>query len=373
MILRSAGKSKKNVISHVSSLRRISATPKDERERPFTMFPGVGEPSFRHWVEEICTRVMGNLILSVLSVLVVVGAACGHKKPATIMVITPTGGLEYWERFDRAVKASARASGIEIEVAAPQSVTDYTEQAQMVENAIARHVQGIIVSPAHQLVLASVLQKAVQAHIPVVIVGNPVALSSRDFAAFIGWDEQEAGRLAARRFIAMLSGRGEVGVVGVSPTVEGSSLIEKAFADEIARAPRVKLVAVKYGLSDWARGRQAVLDLIAEHPDVKGIFTTDEFSTHAAAYTFDSHGNKRPLLIGVSDEMNELEGLKAGRTDALVISNPQELGTRAMQAMRVALSGSDSQSFSTQLPVSLVDAKSMGESAVVGILYQQRD
>jgi len=289
------------------------------------------------------------------------------------MVITPTGGLEYWENFDRAVKASAESAGIQTELAAPQSVTDYTEQAQMVENAIARRVQGIIVSPAHQLVLASVLQKAVQARIPLVIVGNPVALSTRDFAAFIGWDEQEAGRLAARRLIAMLGGHGEVGVVGVSPTVEGSSLIEKAFADEIARAPRVKLVAVKYGLSDWARGRQAVLDLLAEHPDIKGILTTDEFSTHAAAYTFDNRSGKRPLLIGISDEMNELEGLRTGRTDALVVSDPQELGTRAMQAMRAALSGSDSRSLTTQLPVSLIDAQNMRDNAVVSMLYRQRD
>jgi len=305
------------------------------------------------------------------ALLVSLAAGCGHKKPATIMVITPTGGLEYWEKFDRAVKNSAETAGIHTELAAPQSVTDYTEQAQMVENAIARKVQGIIVSPAHQLVLASVLQKAVQARIPVVIAGNPVALSTRDYAAFIGWDEQEAGLLAARRFIALLGGRGEVGVVGVSPTVEGSSLIEKAFADEIARAPRLKLVAVKYGLSDWARGHQAVLDLMAEHPDVKGIFTTDEFSTHAAAYTFENRAAKRPLLIGVSDEMNELEGLRTGRTDALVVSHPQELGTRAMQAMRAALSGSDSQSFSTQLPVSLVDAQSMRDNQIVSMLYRQ--
>lgn len=287
------------------------------------------------------------------------------------MVITPTGGLEYWEKFDRAVKASAQTA--QVELAAPQSVTDYTEQAQMVENAIARHVQGIIVSPAHQLVLASVLQKAVQAGIPVVIVGTPVALSSRDFAAFIGWNEEEAGRLAARRFIALLGGKGELGVVGVSPTVEGSSLIEKAFAEEIARAPRVKLVAVKYGLSDWARGHQAVLDLLAEHPHIKGIFTTDEFSTHAAAYAFESHARKRPLLIGVSDEMNELEGVRVGRSDALIVSDPQELGMRAMQAMRAALSGSDARSLSTQLPVSLIDVHSMQDNPVVKMLYQQRE
>jgi len=295
---------------------------------------------------------------------------CGQRHPPTVMVITPTGGLEYWEHFDHEVKTNAASAGIHVELAAPQSVTDYTEQAQMVEKAIAGKVQGIIVAPSHQLVLTSVLQKAVQAHIPVVIVGAPIALSSTDFAAFIGWDEAEAGRLAARRFIAQLGGKGEVGMVGVSPTVEGSSLIEKAFADEIARAPRVKLVSVKYGLSDWARGRQAVLDLVAEHPNIKGIFTTDEFSTHAAAYAFDRGTRKRPMLIGVSDELNEIKGLQVGRTDALVISDSRELGARAMQAMRAALAGSDAKVYSTQIPVRIVDKQSMSEDSIVALLIK---
>lgn len=129
-------------------------------------------------------------------------SGCAHKKPPIVMVITPTGGLEYWEKFDHSVRANADAGGIRTELAAPQAVTDYTEQAQMVENAINRQVQGIILCPAHQLVLTSVLQKAVRAQIPVVIVGTPIALSDKDFAAFIGWDEAEAGRLAARRFIS---------------------------------------------------------------------------------------------------------------------------------------------------------------------------
>jgi ribose transport system substrate-binding protein len=309
-------------------------------------------------------------LLAVLAVLLVGVAGCARKQQPTIMVITPTGGLEYWENFDHAVRASARSAGIHAELAAPQSVTDYTEQAQMVEKAISQHVQGIIVSPAHQLVLTSVLQRAVQAHIPVVIVGSPIALSPRDFAAFVGSDEAAAGRLAARRFITLLGGEGEVGVVGVSPTVEDGSLIEKAFADEIAQAPGVKLVSVKYGLSDWARSRQAVLDLLAEHPKIKGIFTTDEFSTHAAAYAFDHGTRKRPILIGVSDELNELTGLRVGRTDALVVSNPAELGMRAMQAMLTALSGGDASVYSTKLPVYLIDRVTMAENPIVDSLFK---
>jgi ribose transport system substrate-binding protein len=307
-------------------------------------------------------------MLRISAVLVVMTGSvtgCGRNDPPTIMVITSTGGLQYWEQFDDEVKENAASADIHAELAAPQSITDYTEQVRMVDNAISLRVQGIIVSPSHQLVLMSVLKKATQAHIPVVIVGSPVTLQAKDFSAFVGWDRAEAGRLAARRFIALLHGKGEVGVVGVSPTVEESSLTEKAFAEEIARVPRVKLVEVKYGLSDWARGRQEVLDLITEHPDIKGIFTTDEFSTHAASYAFDSGSRKRPILIGVSDELDELQNLQKGRTDALVISSPRELGARAMQAMHAALAGSNASAYSTQLPVHIVDKHSMTEDPIV--------
>ncbi len=306
-----------------------------------------------------------------LAILVGSACGCGHKRPLTVIVITPTGGLEYWENFDHAVKAAAEAAGILVEFAAPQSETDYTEQAQMVEDAISKHVQGIIVSPAHQLVLASSLEQAERAHIPVVVVGPPVVLSTKDFAAFVDWDETEAGRLAARRMVALLGGKGEVGMIGVSPTMERSSLIEKAFADEIARTPDVKLVSVKYGLSDWARGRQAALDLIAEYPDIKGIFTTDEFSTHAAAYAFDRGTRKRPVLIGVSEELNELTRLNAGYLDALVISNPMELGTRAMQAMQVALEGGNASAYSSQMPIYLVAKRTMPDNPIVSALLKE--
>ncbi len=293
-----------------------------------------------------------------------------HRQPATIEVIMPTGGLHYWEVFSNEIRKNATADGIQVETAAPQSVSDYTEQAQLVENAIARHVQGIIVSPSHQMVLASVLRKAELAHIPVVVVGTPIALPASDYAAFIGWDEEEAGRLAARRFLTLLGGHGEVGVIGVSPTVEGSSRIEEGFADEIARTPQLKLVGVKYGLSDWARSRQATLDLLTEHPKISGIFTTAEFSTHAAAAAFESAKQKRPALIGVSEEVDELRALHEGRIDALVISDPRELGRRAMQAMRVALSGGSTSAYSAQLPVQIVTPETMERNPIVAMLLQ---
>jgi hypothetical protein len=50
------------------------------------------------------------------------------------------------------------------------------------------------------------------------------------------------------------------------------------------------------------------------------------------------------------------------------VSDPQELGARAMQAMRAALAGSDTSTYSTQLPVTLIDKQSMGDDPTVAML-----
>lgn len=286
-------------------------------------------------------------------------AGCRAHTQPTIVVIVPTGGLDYWGLFYHEARKEATAAGMRCEIEAPQEESDHSAQVRMVEAAIGRHVQGIIVAPTHQLVLASSLQRAMQAHIPVILVGAASSLPSEDYTASVSWDAAEAGRLAARRMVAALGGHGEVAMVGVSPTVEGSSEIEKAFSDEISHAPGIRLVGVQYGLSDWARSRQVVLDLRAEHPALRGILTTDEFSTHAASYAFDKSDAKKPVLIGVSTEANEVMGLYDKRVQALVVSDAHEMAQRAMSTLNAALAGSDGGRQSSQLPVYLIDGKTI--------------
>jgi ABC-type nitrate/sulfonate/bicarbonate transport system substrate-binding protein len=73
-------------------------------------------------------------------------------------------------------------------------------------------------------------------------------------------------------------------------------------------------------------------------------------------------------LIGVSEELDELRALEQGNIDALVVSDPQELGRRAMQAMRVALSGASARSWSGQLPVQILTRASMNKNPIVALL-----
>jgi len=64
-------------------------------------------------------------------------AGCGQKRPPTIVVITPTGGLEYWEQFDHEIKSNA-ASKVQAEF--------YGHEKQY-KQAVAEYLEAIKIAP----------------------------------------------------------------------------------------------------------------------------------------------------------------------------------------------------------------------------------
>jgi ABC-type sugar transport system substrate-binding protein len=82
----------------------------------------------------------------------------------------------------------------------------------------------------------------------------------------------------------------------------------------------------------------------------------------------DTRSKKRPALIGVSEERDELEALRQNKIDALIVSDPQELATRAVQAMTAALAGRTTYGLSTQLPVQILDRQNINTNPIARML-----
>lgn len=289
----------------------------------------------------ICMRLgfFRSLIAASLVLLGLTGCGAARPHQIHIAVIALTGGEAYWVDFQHAVASKAALYGYDVSFAAPQSEMDYKTQADMVRQAIIRRVDGIIVAPQHQLVLASVLRSAHEAGIPVIVAGMTIALPSNEYAASIQLNNREMGVLAAEKVINLLHGKGTAAVIGVSPTLEVTSEREHAFEQELEQRSKIHVVATKYGLSDWARSRQATLDALEEAPPghpVTAVFTSDEFSTLGALGGLRSLKN-RPVFVGVGQEPDTINALRHGEIDGLVVSSPQQLGTAAIETMHAVL------------------------------------
>jgi ABC-type sugar transport system substrate-binding protein len=87
----------------------------------------------------------------------------------TIVVILRSTSTDMAKRMRQGVMDLTHQGGYVVAWKAPQSESDYTQQANVVREATEQHVAGIVLVPDHQLVLASSVQHAKDLGIPVVI------------------------------------------------------------------------------------------------------------------------------------------------------------------------------------------------------------
>jgi len=225
-----------------------------------------------------------------------------------------------------------------VEWRAPQSESDYTAQANLVREATDQHVAGILLVPDHQLVLAASVQHAKELGIPVVIVGAPIALATNDYDAFVGSNDSQIGLLAADQVGRLLHGKGQVGIVGVSPTLEGFNRREAVFAQRLqAQYPGIRVVGTEYGLSDWARATNAAQDLLARYPGITAIFTSDAYATMATIAVLRKQKPRHVALVGVDLETYVMDALLTGDIDGVVALDWYAQGRLSMNIMQAAL------------------------------------
>ncbi|HEY6599072.1 MAG TPA: substrate-binding domain-containing protein, partial [Pseudomonadales bacterium] len=145
----------------------------------------------------------------------VVLTACGPSEPSgagattyEIAVIPKGTTHEFWKSIHAgAVKAEREltANGVTTHVVwqGPLKEDDRDAQIQVVENAVARRVSGLVLAPLDAHALVQPVASAIAAGIPVVIIDSGL---ERETVSFIATDNHQGGVLAARHLSELLGG-----------------------------------------------------------------------------------------------------------------------------------------------------------------------
>ena len=282
-----------------------------------------------------------NVVLAGTAILGVGLYGCRpHAHPANIAVIERTGGTGFWNVFAGTAHQRAERYGFHVSWTDPQSAADYELQAQLLNEAVQRRVDGIILAPSHQLVLAEGVHRAHAAGIPVVIVDGPIAVPPGEYVTSIGCGDDTIGFLAAQQFMHTVPMVSRILVVGASPTLEQTAQRQEAFRRALQRFQpgKMTIVASRYSLSDYGRARQVTLDALKEIPDLDAIFASDEFSTTGVLSALRMAGPARRLtVVGVDNGLDALEAVRNGTLSMTIACDPTTVAELAMDAMHAAL------------------------------------
>ena len=115
----------------------------------------------------------------------------------TIAFLPPAMISPYYASCINGAKPQAEALGYELLVSAPDSESDYASQVQLVEDMIARGVDGIIICAINTDAIVTAVKKANEAGIPVVMFNVQDELADGKVDCYVTYDQREGGAKVA--------------------------------------------------------------------------------------------------------------------------------------------------------------------------------
>ncbi len=280
------------------------------------------------------------ILLTIALLLLACGRAGDGEAKRPLIVVIPKGVSHF---FWQSVKAGAEAAGkdlnAEIIWKGPAQETDYSGQINIVEDAINRRVDGIVLAPSHREALVPIVERAQREGIPVTIFDS--GIGTETYLSYVSTDNYQGGVVAAERLAERLGGKGKVAILGVKKGSVSTDEREEGFQNTIrGKYPEIQIVQFLYGEADRAKSLDRAMDILIAHSDLDGMFASNESSTVGAVQAIKQKGLAgKVILVGFDSSPNLIEDLKAGAIDSLVLQNPYKMGYEGVRTMVEKLSG----------------------------------
>lgn len=255
------------------------------------------------------------------------------QKTYRIAVIPKGATHEFWKSVHAgAIKAQRELAeqGIKIEVfwKGPLKEDDREQQIQVVENFMARRVDGIVLAPLDSQALVAPVVNATRAGIPVVIIDSD--LKSDRQISFVATDNYKGGCLAAAYLAKLLDGRGNVIVLRYAVGSASTEQREAGFLDTLKKFPAIKVISAdQYAGPTRETAYQAAQNLLNRFGrEVQGAFAPNESTTVGLTKALRDLGlgGGRVKMVGFDSNAQSLADLRQNDIQGFVVQNPFRMG-----------------------------------------------
>ncbi|HUQ93382.1 MAG TPA: substrate-binding domain-containing protein [Bryobacteraceae bacterium] len=273
-----------------------------------------------------------RLLAGLLSLLCVTGASCRRDSKPVVGVVPKGANHIFWQTVHAGAIKAAQEYGFEIEWNAPTLEIDSSRQIGIVESMVNRRLAGIVLAPVDKKALVNVVERAAKEGVPVSIFDSGIDTAQR--ISYVATNNEEGGRMAARRLGEILGGTGKVAVIGFMPGSASTMEREHGFQDEIRlKFPSINLVGLQFGMADRAKAMAVTENVLTAHPDLAGIFADNESSSSGAGQALKARQAKKVKMVAFDASDQLIADLKEGWIDSIVVQNPFRMGYESTKAI----------------------------------------
>jgi len=253
-------------------------------------------------------------------------------KKLTLAVIPMGTTHEFWKAIHAGALTAARELGVEIIWKGPLKEDDRNEQVQIVETLTNAGVDALVLTPMDDRALIAPVVEAERMGIPTIIFNS--ALQGDHHVAYISTDNFKGGVLAAEHVGSLLKGKGNVILIRVLASVEGSTKREEGFLQTLrTKYPDIRVLSDnQYAGVSTESAYQTSENLLNRFADVQAIFTPNESSTFGCLRALEDHGLAGKVVhIGFDSSKKLIEALEQRKIRGLILQDPVGMGYQSVK------------------------------------------
>lgn len=283
------------------------------------------------------------------------GNAAGDKVKIAYIVKAKTD--EFWTTMEKGAYAAAEEKGVELEFQAPEKETDVEKQVQMVENAVIKGFDAIILSAADSTSLIPSIIKANNAGIPVVLVNDTIDMDELEsqggnVATYVGISQYDAAAQAGE-YAAENIKEGKICYLEGIPGVAALDDRLKGFMDKV---PDYNVIASQTAKCDRNEAYNVMQNVLNANPEVNVVWAVNAEMGQGAIQAIDQMNMTGNISVFDFDaSSDDLDAIEAGTLTGSVAQYPNKQAESAIQACLDVLDGKTLEEH-TETPSLLVTA-----------------
>ena len=220
--------------------------------------------------------------IAVFLAVIVLSSSCNREHVTTVAMIPKASADIFWQSVHAGAVKSSIDNKVRIVWDGPPNETDIATEMQIVETMINRHVDAIALAPSDRSAFKIVVDRAAKAKIPVIIYDSGIDTS--DYRTFVATDNYLGGQMGADRLGELLKGTGKIVMVKTVPGGASTTAREDGFRHELnAKFPGIKILDERFGMASVAQSLTVTENMLTAHPDLDGIFCSNESGSSGAA------------------------------------------------------------------------------------------
>lgn len=290
-------------------------------------------------------KVLMLLALGAVSGLLVACGSSGNDEGkvenAKVIMIAAPPGDDFYYTIENAAKAEAKKQNIDLEI---QHFPKWEAAAQtaVLNAAIAKNPDAILVGPVETTAIQSPLEQAAQRGIKIITYDTTTAEPEGVVSTFVASDIVDLGRDAAKKLVSLIDGKGKVMYQGTQPDQSFFNSLHEGWKEVMDAEDGIEQLPVVY--SDWepSKASSQMETTLTAHPDLAGGFAgifVDQQGIVPALKRAGKLGEVK--LVGVDGAPENVERLRDGSLSALVSVNAVDYGTESIKAAAKAIAGEE--------------------------------